>query len=98
MTQFCVYRVPGDQLVLDLQSDLTPLPTNIVAPLVPLDSGLRPLRVLEPVFEIGARAYWLNTGNLVAVHARLLTGPPVADLSARDYEIRRALDMLFSGF
>ncbi len=36
MAQFHVYRVPGDRLVLDLQTDLIETGTRVVAPLIPL--------------------------------------------------------------
>ncbi len=96
--QFAVYRVPGDRLVLDLQSDIPELPTRVVAPLVPHGPSLKAISILEPIFEIGGRAYALHTAEMAAVPAALLRGDPVISLQARDYEIRRALDMLFSGF
>jgi toxin CcdB len=39
----------------------------------------------------------LNTADMAGVPATFLT-EPVADLRAHDYEIRGALDMVFSGF
>ncbi len=98
MAQFRVYRLPGGPLVLDLQSDLIATPTRVVAPLLPPDGAAPAFTRLEPVFEIGGERLALHTGELAAVPAKLLAGPPVADLSARGYEIRGALDMLFSGF
>jgi toxin CcdB len=35
---------------------------------------------------------------MAAVPSALLKGPPIADLSRSDYEVRAALDMVFSGF
>jgi toxin CcdB len=35
---------------------------------------------------------------MAAIPSALLKGEPVADLTASDYEIRAALDMVFSGF
>jgi toxin CcdB len=35
---------------------------------------------------------------MAAIPSGLLKGRPVADLSGSDYEIRGALDMVFSGF
>jgi len=35
---------------------------------------------------------------MAAIPSALLKGPPIEDLSASDYEIRGALDMVFSGF
>ncbi len=96
--QFHVYRISGGRLVVDLQSDVPALPTRVIAPLIPLETGPKPLTILEPVFELEGRPHALHTAELVAAPAALLRGTPVADLTAHDYEIRRALDMLFSGF
>ncbi|MGR3312095.1 hypothetical protein [Roseovarius indicus] len=40
----------------------------------------------------------LHTAELVAIPSALLKGEPMADLSSSNYEIRGALDMVFSGF
>jgi toxin CcdB len=48
--------------------------------------------------EIEGAAYVLHTAELAAIPSALLRAPAMADLTARDYEIRRALDMVFSGF
>ena len=98
MAQFQVYRVPGGRLVLDLQTDLIDTGSRVVAPLVPASSGPKALGRLEPTFTIEGTAYVLHTAEMAAVPSALLKGAPVADLSGSDYEIRGALDMVFSGF
>jgi toxin CcdB len=98
MAQFQVYRIGTGRLVLDLQTDLVDTGTRVVAPLLPLATSPKPLTILEPVFEIEGVAHVLHTAEMAAVPAGLLRGAPVADLTGRDYEIRRALDMVFSGF
>jgi toxin CcdB len=98
MAQFHVYRVPGDRLVLDLQTDLVETGTRVVAPLIPMASGPKAIGRLEPVFDIGGTSYVLHTAEMAAVPSAVLKGEPVADLTASDYEIRGALDMVFSGF
>ncbi len=98
MAQFHVYRVPGDRLVLDLQTDLIETGTRVVAPLIPMASGPKAIGRLEPVFHIDGTAYVLHTAEMAAIPSALLKGEPVADLTASDYEIRGALDMVFSGF
>ncbi|MGY3439921.1 CcdB family protein [Marinovum sp. KMM 9879] len=98
MAQFCVYRLPDGMLVLDLQTDLIDTGTRVVAPLLPESADLQPITRLEPIFEIEGARLALHTAELAAVPAGLLAGAPVADLTARDYEIRGALDMVFSGF
>lgn len=96
--QFRAYRVPGLGTVLDLQSDVVDTPVRIVASLLPLGPTLVPFSVLEPILKVGGEAHVLRTGELFTLPSRLLSGTPAADLSGEDYAIRRALDMLFSGF
>ncbi|MGM0583348.1 MAG: CcdB family protein [Pseudomonadota bacterium] len=98
MAQFLVYRLPDGGLVLDLQSDLVDTPSRVAAPLLPEDGGPPPLSRLEPILEIAGRRFALHAGEMAAIPAALVSGQPVADLRAEDYAIRRALDMLFSGF
>lgn len=98
MAQFHVYRISGDRFVLDLQTDLIETGTRVVAPLIPVTSGPKAIKRLEPVFDIDGAAYVLHTAEMAAVPSALLKGEPVVDLSASDYEIRGALDMVFSGF
>lgn len=98
MAQFYVYRVPGDRLVLDLQTDLIETGTRVVAPLIPSTSGPKAIGRLEPIFKIDGAPYVLHTAEMAAIPSGLLKGEPVADLSASDYAIRGALDMVFSGF
>lgn len=97
MAQFQVYRLGGEMLVLDVQSDHIDTPTRVVAPLLPLDDRLPPYPKLVPVFEIGGRPHGLRIPDLAAVPEALL-GEPVLDLRHEDYAIRRALDMIFTGF
>ena len=97
--QFCAYRLPRGALVLDMQSNvLSDLPARLVAPLEPERPGFRPMKVLEPVLEVEGRRMVLRTLEMASVPAKLVSGQPVADLGGADYEIRRALDMAFSGF
>ena len=98
MAQFQVYLVADGRLVLDLQTDLVETGTRVVAALVPVASGPTAIGRLEPVFEIEGTAHVLHTAEMAAIPATLLRAPPVADLSRFDYEIRGAIDMVFSGF
>ena len=98
MAQFHVYRVPGDRLVLDLQTDLIETGTRVVAPLLKVSSGPKSIERLEPILNIAGIPYALHTAEMAAVPSAVLKGEPVADLSASDYAIRGALDMVFSGF
>lgn len=98
MAQFQVYQVSGGRLVLDLQTDFIDTGSRVVAPLIPIAGGPGVIGRLEPVCDIHGNAYALHTAEMAAVPSALLKGPPIADLSASDYEIRGALDMVFSGF
>jgi toxin CcdB len=98
MAQFHVYRVPSGRLVLDLQMDLIDTGSRVVAPIFPAASGPKVIGRLEPVFMIDGESHVLHTAEMAAVPSALLKGPSVADLSGFDYEIRGALDMVFSGF
>lgn len=98
MAQFCVYRIAGDRLLIDLQSDLIDTGTRVVAPLLPLLQGPQAIGRLEPILEVSGVAHVLHTAELAAVSSGLLKGRPIADLSAYDYEIKGAIDMVFSGF
>lgn len=98
MAQFHAYELAPGRLVLDLQTDLIDTGTRVVAPLIPVEGGPKPLPQLEPMLEIEGVAYALHTAELAAIPSALLRAPSVADLAKHDYEIRRALDMVFSGF
>jgi toxin CcdB len=98
MAQFHVYRIVGDRLLLDLQSDLIDTGTRVVAPLLPLSQGPQAIGRLEPILKIDGVAHVLHTAELAAIPSGLLKGRPIADLSVHDYEIKGALDMVFSGF
>ena len=98
MAQFQVYRLVGGRLVLDLQMDLIDTGSRVVAPLIVVSTGPRVIGRLEPVFEVNGEDHALHTAEMAAIPSALLRGQPVADLSGSDYEIRGALDMVFSGF
>ncbi len=98
MAQFQVYRLTGDRFVLDLQTDLIDTGSRVVAPLFPHSKGPRAIGRLEPVFRIDGEDYVLHTAEMASIPSALVKGVPVADLSNSDYEIRGALDMVFSGF
>jgi toxin CcdB len=98
MAQFQVYRIARGRLVLDLQTDLIDTGSRVVAPLIPALSDLKAIGRLEPLFKIDGIDYVLHTAEMAAIPSALLKGAPAADLSASDYEIRGALDMVFSGF
>jgi len=97
MAQFFVYDIGQNRLVLDLQSDWVTFGSRVVAPLMRQQDAPRPMKILEPEFDLNNERFVLLTPKMTAVPESILT-QPIADLSPFDYEIRRALNMVFSGF
>jgi len=96
LAQFDVYRVRGDVLVIDCQSDLlTDLPTRFVVPLRPTD--IVALKRLTPTFVINGNVLTMITPLARAIDVRDIEDT-VATLDAEQFEIKAALDMLISGF
>ena len=98
IAQFRVYRIAGQRLVLDLQTDLIETGTRVVTPLLSVASGPSAIGRLEPVFEVDGMEHVLHTAEMAAIPSALIEAPPVADLSRFGHEIRGALDMVFSDF
>ena len=87
----------GARLVLVLQHRLlSDLDTVVVAPLFRA-SELDAVRQLRPTVSIEAGDYVIAIDRMASLPRRLL-GKAVANLSPMDYEIRKALDLIFSGF
>lgn len=83
--------------LLVLQSHLfEPLNTVIVAPILPADVILPDRKVLLPI-EVEGRAMTLNLALMANIERKDL-GRPVGNLLDQDYEIRRGIDRLFTGF
>jgi len=96
MAQFDVYRVRGNVLVIDCQSDLlADLPTRFVVPLRPIDTIA--LKRLTPTFVIDGAALTMITPLARAIDVRDIEDT-VTTLDAAQFEIKAALDMLISGF
>lgn len=98
MARFEVFRTRDDALVLDCQSEfLDYLQTRLVAPLFPPALEPKIADRLNPTFRIGDDDFVLFPQFMAAVPATSLT-ERVASLSADDFKILAALDMLFTGF
>jgi toxin CcdB len=97
MRQFDIVRLHDRKLAVLLQSDLLDeRQTRVAAPLIPnKDVKLTPKLHLK--IMIGRKAYVLATEKLSAID-RSEIASVVGSIAARDYEIRRALDIVFSGF
>lgn len=96
MAQFDVYRVRGGGMVVDGQSDLLDdLPTRFVIPLREKDNSA--LGRLTPILRVGNREFALVTPLAGAIDVRDIE-TIIVSLTAYEYEIKGALDMLISGF
>jgi toxin CcdB len=96
MAQYRVYRLPRGELVVDLQTDHIQTTTRIVARLVPEAETGQLLGDATPVFMINGIRMNLLTTHMGAVPSQALHDQ-VDDLSAEDYAILRAIDMVFTG-
>ncbi len=100
--QFDVCRNPRDKtrfpfLLVVQHGLLTGLPVRVVVPLTPQRLfGERPVKRLNPVFEIGGTPMVMLTQMLGAVATSSLKRP-VANLDGRRAEIIAALDIVFTG-
>jgi hypothetical protein len=96
MRQFDIVRLRGGQLAVLLQTDLLDdRETRVVAPLFP-SSVIVPTPRLHPTVRVGRRNYLVATEKLAAV-ARESIEAVLGSLANREYEIRRALDIVFIG-
>lgn len=96
MRQFDIVRLKGGQFAILLQSDLLDeRETRVVAPLFPSNLIIATPR-LHPIVRVGRRNYLLATEKLGAVATRDME-QVVGSVADREYEIRRALDIVFVG-
>lgn len=98
MARFHVYAsVEGGGYLLDVQANLlSHLSTRVVVPLLPLEGGPKPARVLNPEFQVRGNATLMATQFLATVPQRLL-GEEVGNLESQAHLIFAALDCLFQG-
>ncbi|KQN31513.1 hypothetical protein ASF00_01520 [Sphingomonas sp. Leaf34] len=96
MAQFDVYRIRGNVLAIDCQSDLlSDLQTRFVVPLRPTEAVI--FKRLTPSFTINGEVLTMVTTLARAVDVRDIEDT-VATLEAAQFEIKAALDMLISGY
>lgn len=103
MAQFDVHRNPNPRtrnqvpFVVDIQNDLLDtLATRVVVPMVRASLVGRPLKDLNPTFEIEGIDVVLSTPELAGV-PRSAIGDRVGSLADRREQVIRALDVLISG-
>jgi len=98
MPQFDVYRTPKGEMVVDCQSDLlATYNSQIVAPLLKLNESLPIMPRLNLCFAIGGKEHVLMIEFLTAIPTASL-GAPITSLIAHEHAIKRALDMVVTGF
>lgn len=100
MRQFDVCRLKGGnnraRFIVILQADLLDdVETRVVAPLSPLSEFAGPTK-LRPLFEIEGKSYCLVIDRL-SVLRRTDIGAVIASVADRQWDIRRALDLVFVG-
>lgn len=96
MRQFDIVRLKGGQLGVILQADLLgDRQTRIVAPLFP-STDIIPTPRLHPIVRIGRRNYLIATEQLAAILKREIEAV-LGSVAEREYEVRRALDLVFFG-
>ena len=87
-----------DQLVLDCQADLlSGLNTRVIVPLLEPAQLPKPIKGLNPVFDIGGSNYVMATQFAATIQVRQL-GDQIASLHAHDAVISKAFDMLLTGY
>ena len=96
MRQFDIVEFPDRALALLLQADLLDdTLTRVVAPLVRANS-LKPTARLHPEIRVGRHEYVVLFDQLAAV-PRSEIGRSVMSARDREWEFRRALDLVFVG-
>lgn len=100
MAQYDVHEWLGGgdvDYVVDVQSDLlSGVVTRVVIPLRSLESGEKPICVLNPVLNVAAGPYSLSTAELSGVRVTDL-GNVVTNVAHAHDDILAALDLLFTG-
>ncbi len=101
MVRLGVYPVIGggrNGYIVDIQADFpSRLATRIVAPLLPEDAVLKPIRDLDPVLELLGRRYVMVTRAIASIPGCKLKRS-VASLNDRHDQVTRALDTLLLEF
>lgn len=100
MARLDVYAMPGKGragYVVDVQADLlSDLATRTVVPLLPQDTAPKPIRDLNPVFEINGQSCVMVTQAIASVPRRELKRA-IASLAEHHDRVTRALDILLLG-
>ncbi len=96
MAQFDIYRIRGNVLVIDCQSDLlSELQTRFVVPLRPTEAVI--FKRLTPSFTVNGEVLTMITPLARGIDIRDIEDT-VGTLDTAQFEIKAALDMLMSGY
>jgi toxin CcdB len=96
MRQFDLVKLSDGSFAVLVQADLLDATrTRVVAPLLLL-KGVEATPKLHPTFEISGKTYLLATEQLGAVLVKDIK-KVVTPLKDREWDIRRALDLVFVG-
>jgi len=96
MRQFDVVRLRRGELVVVLQNNLLDhFSTRVIVPLLP-PAEVRPTPRLHPLVRIGRRNYVVATEQITTVRAAEVAAI-VGSAKAIEHEIRRALDIIWTG-
>jgi toxin CcdB len=96
MRQFDIVRMNDGSLAILLQADLIDdLTTRVVAPLVST-AMIKDAPKLHPKFQVQGKAYYMAAELLSAVMTREIK-QRVSSAREREWDIRRALDLVLVG-
>lgn len=99
MARYDLYPNPfGEGFLLDVQSNLLDeLSSRVVVPVMPLASGDKVVKRLNPTIMIDGKTYALFTHHVGSISRKDLAEPRM-NLLARHDDVTKAFDMLFHGF
>lgn len=96
MRQFDLVQIGASSLAVILQADLLDTTsTCVVAPLI-LASAVTATEKLHPKMTVKGRHYIVAVEKLAAVHRQEI-GKVLGSMKEREWDIRRALDLVFVG-
>ena len=100
MARLDVHPMPGkarEGYLVDVQADLLfQLNTRTGVPLVPEHATSKPMRELNPVFDVAGRPHIMLTQAIATIPARELK-PAICSLTSQHHLVTRSLDILLIG-